>query len=263
MTDHLDDGSLQALLDGELSTGGEREGREHLAVCVDCRGRFVELREANTSLTAALRLLDPVTATGSHSARTIHSSTTGANRRVARWRGIGLARAAGLLLTVTAAASATIPGSPVRGWLMERLGAGPATVVLEEAEMAAPDDVVLAREEPVETGVTVAPHNGELRIALRGVAPEVQLRARLIDGGRGGVYAVGEAAAARFQTAAGAIEVVDVPGGEVRVEIPRSTRAASVTIDGRPYLVKDGDELRVAGVTRDAAEAEILLRVGP
>ena len=51
---HVDDGQLNALLDGELSSAEARAVETHLATCADCKRRLEEarafLREANTLL---------------------------------------------------------------------------------------------------------------------------------------------------------------------------------------------------------------------
>ena len=41
---HLDEGALQALLDGELDAAAVAAVRQHLDACGDCRVRFDELR---------------------------------------------------------------------------------------------------------------------------------------------------------------------------------------------------------------------------
>jgi hypothetical protein len=39
--------------------------------------------------------------------------------------------------------------------------------------------------------------------------------------------------------------VVNAGAGELEVEIPRAARAATVQVNGRVYVAKDGDSLRV------------------
>jgi hypothetical protein len=77
------------------------------------------------------------------------------------------------------------------------------------------------------------------------------------------VFASGPAADASFSAAAGTIEVIGVPSGELRIEIPRSVVSASIVIDGRTYLEKDGDTLRVSTELRDSTNAEVVFDVQP
>lgn len=259
MTDqHLDEGILQAHLDGELN-GSDRDVRKHLAVCVDCRRRLEELREANAVFASAMQLLDPVTTAALREAMSPPPST----RRVRPVRaGMTLARAAGLVLFVSAAASATIPGSPVREWLEATFAGEASPIALERTEAPVPEATTASA--PIQAGVTVAPDDGVVRIIGTRISPETQVTVQLIPGARAGVVATGDATAARFQSAAGMIRVMDVPGGELRVEIPQSTREASIVIDGRVRLEKSGDDVRVSGMARDsAAGAEIIFRPSP
>ena len=121
----------------------------------------------------------------------------------------------------------------------------------------------MAAQAPVESGVSVEPLDGALRIVLSRAAPAVRIRARLVESARGGVFASGPAADASFSTAPGSIEVIGVSSGELRVEIPRSATSASIVIDGRTYLVKDGDELRMSTELRDSGGSEVVFDVHP
>ncbi len=50
---------------------------------------------------------------------------------------------------------------------------------------------------------------------------------------------------------------------EVEVLIPRSARTASVEVDGRPYLRKDADGLRLLAPVSDSSGSEIVFNVQP
>ncbi|MQA91797.1 MAG: hypothetical protein GEU90_16505 [Gemmatimonas sp.] len=256
---HLEEGALQALLDGELDREGTREAEHHLVSCAECGLRLADLQNASAVLSAALGHLDT---------RLVLSVSPGPltappSIRRRRWSTAPLRRAVVLLVTGAAAASATIPGSPVRRWIGERLALTPAPTAFEvspDVESPAPE---LASEPPPESGVSVEPIDGRLRIVFDDAAPGLQVRVRLADSPRGGVFAIGDATAARFQTAPGLIEVLAAGAGEVRVEIPRSAASASVIIDGRPYLVKEGDALRLEAPARDSSATEVLFEVDP
>jgi hypothetical protein len=122
---------------------------------------------------------------------------------------------------------------------------------------------MMAAPAPVESGVSVEPSEGALRIVLSQAAPDVEITARLVDSDRGSVLAFGAAAEARFSAAAGTIEVIGVSGGELKVDIPRSVASATIVIDGRTYLTKDGEALRATGALRDSVSTEVVFRVQP
>ena len=111
MTSHLDEGMLLAYADGELSPGEREEVREHLEDCTACTTELEGLRSAAGALTGALGLLDrPAPATVSPEQLRWRARRPAPARR--GWA--ALPRAAVLVLGFAAAASATIPGSPVR-----------------------------------------------------------------------------------------------------------------------------------------------------
>jgi hypothetical protein len=170
-----------------------------------------------------------------------------------------LPRAAVFLVGVAAAAAAAVPGSPVRGWV-EELRAPEAPV----ARTLPPQRAAPPRPDPApEAGVSVEPLDGAVRVALRGAADEVLVRAEVVEGPRAGVYAIGPAATARFRTAPGAIEVDGVQGGELRIELPRAARSASVTVNGREYVRKEADQLRLSVPSADRSPSAITFRVRP
>lgn len=106
---HLDEGTIQAFLDDELPSRERAAAAAHLVRCDACRRSHDELsRVAATFATgiAALDVAPPVARTpGLAAPRRLRLLTP------------SLARAAGLVLLLAAAASAAVPGSPVRQWL--------------------------------------------------------------------------------------------------------------------------------------------------
>lgn len=255
MIGHVDEGMLQALLDDELPDGDERSTRVHLAACPTCRQRFEEVRESSHTLARALSLLDPA---GNQPGVLAIQSAPSIRSRPSRWRGSGAARAAVMLLTFAAAASATVPGSPVRRWLIDAWES-PRAVALR-TEPVATTAPIAAGAIADETGVSVPMASDRFEVVLSEVDPTLQVRARLVDSPRGAVYAVGAATDSRFATAPGVIQVSGSGAGELRVEIPREAASATIVVDGRTYLVKEGDQLRLLP-TDDAGSAEIIFRV--
>jgi hypothetical protein len=239
----LGEGTLQALLDGALPPGERPAAEAHLAACGECAAAARELRAVNERAAALLARGDvpaPVAqAQMSLRARRARQTHWGDARRA-------LLRAAVLVLGLASVAAAAVPGSPVRAWIEETVlpakketlppGAGRAPVPPPRAEAPA----------PAPTGVSIRPDAGAVRVVLTGASPRLRVTARLVDGDHAGVLARGRAASgARFRTAPGRIEVVDAGAGEIEVEIPRAARSATVEVNGRVLVAKDGDSLRV------------------
>ncbi len=260
---HVDEGALQALLDGELSAEERYGADRHLEGCAACRAELNALRSASGELAGALSLLDRRTPR----ARGSVPAQPRARPHPRAWRrGRSLARAAVLVLGFAAAASATIPGSPVRGWLGGILAPERETVALSEPAGPGPAPetriAAAAKEAPdEEAGISVLPAGGEVRIVLRRASPELVVRAVLVDRPRAGVFARGDAASARFGTGAGRIEVEGAGPGELRIELPRAAYHASVVVNGTPYLTKRGDQMRLSVPAQDSMGAEVTFRV--
>lgn len=133
---HLDEGEIQAYLDGELSRAERVRVVEHLVACVTCRGAHDELREVGSVVAGALPLLDDGSAPRLDRAP---AAAAAAGARSAPARHIGpLVRAAVLVLVVAAAASAAVPGSPIREWILRT-----------EPEASAPEPEVAVETPPV------------------------------------------------------------------------------------------------------------------
>jgi len=262
MMEHLDEGILQAFLDGELGSPEADAARRHVAACEECRDRFSELRASGDEFRTALVLLDrPASRRDASPTR----FTPPALRGRGSWWGSPAFRAAAMVLIFVAGASAAVPGSPVRGWVAERLagpGSGPAIATRGGEE----ESFTLAAEvlPPVdEAGVSVEPAGGRLRILVTGPDPDLQIRAQLTDGAYGGAFYRGAGESARFRTALGTIEVIAAGEGELRLEIPRGAAHATVEVDGVVYLSKEGGQLRLSVPAVGGGEAEMVFRARP
>lgn len=257
---HLDEGTLQAFMDGELGEEQREEVTAHVAGCEPCRTELAWLRAASGELHGALAHLDrPAPVARDYAVAWPRKA--GPARRMLH----ALPRAAVFVLGFAAVASATIPGSPVRRWVEEVLAPAPqvaTTAAPRPAERAAGPELETsaAVAAPVEAGVSIRPEDGAVSIRLRDASPELRIRAVLTDGERAGVFATGAAAEARFSTGPGRIEVVGAGPGELRVELPRSG-AATVEVDGQPYLVKEGEQLRLSVPPVDSSATEVMFRV--
>lgn len=253
---HMDEGALLTLADGELEGEPRREAELHLAGCEVCRAEMERLEAAASELSGALALLPPVPdEAGELRLRQIRRRAA-ATRTPSGWS--AFPRAAVLVLGFAAAASAAIPGTPVNRWVRAAVEPeAPAAVVSEpvlvEARPTAPEDA--------EAGVSVLPERGSVQVELRGASPELRVRAQLSNDPRAGVVATGEAAGARFSTSPGRIQVDGVGGGELRIALPRNATSATVVVNGRRYLAKEGDHLRLSVAGEDSAGAEVSFRV--
>lgn len=274
---HAAEGTLQALLDGELSRAEAAEVESHLGECAACREGVEGLRAAGAGLTAALSRLDRPAATERAFARV-------SRQRWRRWVGVDagqvLRRAAALVVGVATVASATVPGSPVRGWIGDLLGGAPGAAPAGDSVAAAPGGSTGSPASPGATGtpasgtrsgsaaepvagVSVLPDQGRVRVALTAPSPELRIRIRLSDGAYSDVRAVGAASGARFRTGPGSVEVFGAGAGEVEVVLPRGARSAVVEVDGRPYFRKDGGGIRLLAPASDTSGSEVVFTVRP
>jgi hypothetical protein len=263
---HLDEGTLLTLADGELAPADSAAVERHLAECGACRAELDELRGAATTFAATLARADsPAPVVSDTTARALRRRAEraggGAERPPARgWRELG--RAAVLVLGIATAAAAAVPGTPLNGWLRELVEPEPRVAAVHEvrgAPEAAP--AVAAAEFEAQAGVSVLPERGTVRVLVNGASTALRIRAVLTDGPRAGVFAAGEAANARFSTGPGRIEVSGATAGELRIELPHNAIAATVEVNGRRYVAKQDDQLRLTVPAGDSAGAEVSFRV--
>ena len=250
---HVDDGTLLAHLDGELpAEARERVGR-HVADCAMCGARRDELRFAVRRVTSALEVIDgppartEMPAALREAARSAPVSIGSARqaRLGARvgWMGRrSVAVAAGLTFLLAAGAYA-VPGSPVRGWVDDRIDAIASwfTDETQEPEQAGP------------SRVSVEPDDGVLRITIVSGGEAVRLTVRLTDEAEASVAA----ADADFHVEPGTIDIADA-SGEIVVTLPRGAASGSVMIDEAEVVrLEDGELRRTASA--DAGLAQIFL----
>jgi anti-sigma factor RsiW len=231
---HVEQGTLQAYLDAEVSAAARADIDNHLHACSECAAELHRLREAADLFAAAVRDTDvmaPVLAAQARfvTARRFEPALVAPRPRRA------FARAAMFVVGLGAVASAAVPGSPVRAWIG---GALTRAGLLDDTQSAAapalPDEVpAVQRDVGESTALGIEAVNGRVRIVLKNVKPQATVSVHLVNGERAIVEAVGAAAKARFRTGAGLLEVDGVAGGSVVVQIPRSLNQATVEQDGR------------------------------
>lgn len=244
---HIDEGRLQAYLDEELHLEERWRTEQHLQQCARCQQEMNELSARASRFTSAMRLLDSAPSlvpAGAADAVVPLPVGAPAPRRGAASAGQGMRRmvprAAMIFLFAGAAASATVPGSPVREWIEEIVAPSPDPTSAESAPSIDPGP--MAAESVPEAGVFVDPLGGAVSVVLRD-AREVSVRTRLVDGSRAGVSAVGEAAGSQFTSGAGRVEVRNTTGGELWIEIPRVTTSATIIINDDVVLQKQDSRL--------------------
>ncbi len=246
---HVDEGTLLALLDGELSGEERIRVERHVGECQTCAGELAELRDASATLESALALLDhpvPAAATAWAVRKRASARPVVSSRRT-------LVRAAAMVLGFAAVGSAAIPDSPVREWAatawrqgvaaLSRADDAPEAATVEEPSSApAPDPAPEA-----EAGLLVQPHEGRVVVSVESPARGLVARVRQIDGDRVAVRARGAAATARFRTAPGRVDVVAPGTGELVIDVPASLTDVTLEVDGRVYMTKVGPNLTVSG----------------
>ena len=256
MIQHLDEGLLQAYADSELGDTDRVVVRRHLEECGGCRAELDELQSISAELTGGLLLLDQKAPP-----RAVVTPLSLAKKR---WSSASFAlpRAAVLVLCFAAAASAMIPGWPLNDLLRD------SRSDIELARDAAPTQPAaavtvtapVATEALPEAGVSVALIDGAVRIEVKSASPELNVRMRILDVARAGVFANGEAASARFTSAPGSIEVQDARSGELRIEIPRSASSATILDNGRDYTRIAGDLIRMPVPAASDSGPEVTFR---
>lgn len=243
---HLDDGTLQAFLDDELSPQDRARVAEHLLGCGRCRQAHQELGRANATFSEAVSLLDvelPGGRTGSPRAERPGRARSGARSFV---------RAAGLILAVAAAASAAVPGSPVREWIVS------AVESTGDAGETGADEASARAPAAAPSGVSLAPGSGPAVVSLQGLQGMV-IRLRSADSGAVSASVLGAEADPLFRTGARRIEVVEGVGGEVHVVLPTDARGSRLEVDGEIYAEIAEGGLRVLAPA-DTVDGSIVWR---
>ena len=259
MTTHAEEGTLQALADGETPSA-DAALRLHFERCPPCAEQLEEQREAWTTFTGALELLDvPAPVERAHAAVRARSAR---HRVPARWqtRSGALRRAAILLLVAGGVLYAVVPGTALNAWaggVWERVAAPtspPAPVSLPPAPVEGGGRVA-----PGPAGVSVLPGPDGTDVVLAD-APRT-LRVRLRPGERIAVEVEGAGSALRFRTGRGRVELSGVAGAEVRVALP-PVGASTVRVGDRIYLLQEGTEVSFPGPEAARVGREIVFRTG-
>jgi hypothetical protein len=243
MNEHIDQGRLQAWLDGELPPPDATSVSNHLEGCPVCRDAVRELEALEAAASGAISLLEPPSPD-------VEAALWDVRRRRARARAAGhrqrLGAAAVVVLLLGAGAAVAMPGSPVRGWIEGRSEAELPSAPSDGSETAA----------AAALGVTVDLLDGAIVVVFHDAPEGMVLELEPVGETRVGVYAP---AASRFRTAPGRVEVtVSGPGDLLRVRIPDSARWAEIRVHDRVVArVADGDLVLPAAAGESAFDTRI------
>jgi hypothetical protein len=184
-----------------------------------------------------------------------------ARERTTAWTP-GLRRAAMLLLGLAGVASAAVTLPMLRDRLRSA-DERPAAPVANppSADSAAP---VVEAPPPV-SGVAILPEDGVATVDVDAPDPALEIRVRLVDAPELEARAVGSAAAgATFHPRPGNLRVRNAGAGELELLLPRDASRVTVRVNGEPYLVKEGAQIRLLRPAAEPAGSEVVLRVqGP
>jgi len=218
---HVDEGLLQALLDGEVDQAAAAEARRHIDACPQCRGLLEELRGDDRWLEGVLQSIDhpvpqvPVAAIATRARR---------SRRPLRWA------AAVALLLLAAGTAYALPGSPVRRWIDQLVGSRGAKSTEPTPELA---------------GVALPPGGGQhFSIVFADPHAAGSITITFTDDSTISVRRRGGAA-----TFAAEIDRLRIVTGsaptDFEIAIPRQARWVEVVVGDRRVFLKDGP--RVTG----------------
>ncbi len=233
VTNHLDEGVLHSLLDGELDPSEAVRAREHLDGCPECRARMEEAHTLLGEVQAGLDLLDTPEGASHHRWEV--------RRRWARSRSQerrrSFAAAAVLLLVLAGGVASAHPASPLRGWVASVWDGDRGA---EEIREPAPADLTSPAER---SGVEVELREGSGVVELSSVPPGTEVRVRVMPGDRLGLHVSGDA---RFSTGPGRV-TGEEPGGPVEVTLPEGARQAELLVNGEVWARWSGEGLDLPG----------------
>lgn len=235
---HLDEGTIQGFLDNELPPRERSAAAEHLMACADCRSAHDQLSGSKSLFSSAVAELDaPARPTPDW------DGVVSAPRRASR--AAPFVRAAVLVLLVAAAATAAVPGSPVRQWIVAAVQDDTRDPTDAPADLR-PVDAAPGSSAPAAfpAGVSLLPGSGRLDVAVTGVE-DAAIRLITSEGESVAVSATGATRDPAFRTGADGIEVRDGVGGEILVEVPSSAAAVRLLVEGRVYAECANGELDV------------------
>jgi hypothetical protein len=240
---HVDEGTLQAWIDGELIGEDQTFVEAHVAVCATCAAELRTLRDLDLRVHEVLGSVTGVPTPDPAILVQIHRRAR--SRGVARLIPASLMRAAVLLIALAGVVAAAIPGTPLRRWLEDVLAPEPDQPAIAPAP---PSEPPVAPPAPAPlSGGSVLPSEGAVTVRLRSPASGVGIRLELTNDTRAWVQWSSANESVRSGTGTGWIEVRNVERGSVLVRIPRSVVQATLEVDGAVWWQKQGDDTVIPG----------------
>jgi hypothetical protein len=254
---HLDNGLIQALLDGEVEGTEADTLRAHLESCPECQAGAEALEGASRETDLALLLVDTEPRFADVRSRVLAKRRPNSRRLFGS--SLSLPKAASIAILLTGAAVTALPGTPVRRWMAQRWQALTEFTQTDSLQ-GDPQETVGDQSAPSpeagvpETGASIPALAQGVEIWIHDLPGEAELRVLWIDGDEVWVYA---GVGTRFNGAAGRLEAFSPPGA-VRVEIPRSLRQVVVGLDGSILLRKSEGEVEIFGPVQQRTPSEIV-----
>lgn len=297
MTEHVEEGTLQAWLDDELQGAAASDVARHLEQCVACRDVAQDLRALESGTTAhLLHLREEVDLDAARwRVRQRRAARRDAEKAAVREAGRGTGREGparadrhrpGPLqggpepMRHRPGTRKTRSGSPRKGWSRRRSVAAAAMLVLVAGGAAAlpgspirawiGDAMGGAPEPEVRTatvdgeamaGVAVGLRDGRVEIILRAPRPEAEVEIRV--GGEDRVE-LQAPVGTRYSTAPGRVEA-DLAGagdGPLLILIPSSAREVHLAVERRPIMTWSGGTFRLEeGIPAETRGEAMVIRL--
>lgn len=213
---HLDEGTVQALLHGELDAPARAEAEAHATSCPVCRTLLEQARDDEAWIRGRLAVLDKDEATREVPAWTPPATPA---RTTAAWR-----RAAGIVVLI--GGGGLLWAMPaVRSWIVRAAQITAPRDTAGRAGAPRPDSTT----RPVETSGVAALPGAQFVVDVRGEGTTIRLR--LVD--RAEVSVVAGSGNAEFESSEGRVRVRTGRNVVISIDVPREARLVEVLLNGR------------------------------
>lgn len=253
-----------AYLDGEIPAQERVAFESHLAACDRCAGELAELRTLSSEVRTLIALTQtrvPLLAARARLEDARMASEPPLTLTPWRRRTIPpFMKAAAVVLLFAGAASAAIPGSPLRRLAEDAVDLASRLIGLPAAPEAPPTPVVqppVQEPMPEPNEVFLRPVDGRVRISIRGAGVGSRITVKPTNDASAHIRALGEPGSLEFTRGEGFLEVVN-PTSDVIIELPRGLEQARVEVNGRTYYVEEGETRRLLGPTVETTPTEVI-----